>query len=103
MDLLSDHAYPMSLDSLVTAADTAAELGMPLVMGEVGSLKYSEGTQGMLPFYNLLQIGWKKAGTEEYLEAVESLRSDGRLAGSLLWSMFGHAETFGAEICLYGF
>ena len=36
MDVLSDHAYPMSLDSLVTAADTAAELGLPLVMGEVG-------------------------------------------------------------------
>ena len=94
MDVLSDHAYPMSLDSLVTAADTAAELGLPLVMGEVGSRR----EQKMCLNFSMLQIGWKKAGTEEYLEAVEALRSDGRLAGSLLWSMFGHAETFGAEI-----
>ena len=102
--MLSDHAYPMSLDSLVTAADTAAELGLPLVMGEVGSLKYSEGThyKRYATILQLLQIGWKKAGTEEYLEAVESLRSDGRLAGSLLWSMFGHAESFGQSIS-FGF
>ena len=94
MDVLSDHAYPMSLDTLVTAADTAAELGMPLVMGEVGTQR----EQKICLNFAKLQIGWQKAGTEEYLEAVEALRSDGRLAGSLLWSMFGHAETFGAEI-----
>ena len=29
VDVLSDHAYPMALDSLATAADTAAELGLP--------------------------------------------------------------------------
>ena len=29
---------------------------------------------------------------------MEALRSDGRLAGSLLWSMFGHAETFGKKL-----
>ena len=45
MDLLSDHAYPMSLDSLVTAADTAAELGMPLVMGEVGTQRKQDMPQ----------------------------------------------------------
>ena len=96
--MLSDHAYPMSLDTLVNAADTAAELGMPLVMGEVGTHR----EQKICLNFAMLQIGWKKAGTEEYLEAVESLRSDGRLAGSLLWSMFGHAETFGQKIS-YGF
>ena len=50
VDVLSDHAYPMSLDTLVTAADTAAELGMPLVMGEVGTQR--KGTKDMPQFRN---------------------------------------------------
>ena len=47
-----------------------------------------------LPFI-IGEIGWAKSGTEEFLQAVETLREDGLVAGSLFWSMFGHAETFG--------
>ena len=74
VDIVSDHFYPPSLDSLLESAEMVASIEMPFIIGE---------------------IGWAKSGTEEFLEAVETLRGDGLLAGSLFWSMFGHAETFG--------
>ena len=74
VDIVSDHYYPLSLDTLLESAEMVSATGLPFIIGE---------------------IGWSKAGTEEFLEAVETLRDDGLLAGSLFWSMFGHAETFG--------
>ena len=74
MDIVSDHYYPLSLDTLLDTAESVSAMELPFIIGE---------------------IGWSKSGTEQFLEAVETLREDGLLAGSLFWSMFGHAETFG--------
>ena len=74
VDIVSDHFYPLSVDTLLLSAEAVSVIGLPFVIGE---------------------IGWTKTGTEEFLEAVETLRADSLLAGSLFWSMFGHAEQYG--------
>ena len=74
IDIMSDHGYPLSVDNLMTAMETAANIGLPLVLGEVG---WDKDTPGF--FLNMIQ---------------ESMKL-GLLAGDLFWSMFGHAETFG--------
>ena len=74
MDIVSDHYYPLSVGDLLESAAHVAELGLPFVVGE---------------------IGWTKSDTLTFLEAVEELHEDGLVSGSLFWSMFGHAESFG--------
>lgn len=74
VDIVSDHYYPLSVGDLLESAAHVAELGLPFVVGE---------------------IGWTKSETLTFLEAVEELHEDGLVSGSLFWSMFGHAETFG--------
>ena len=74
VDIVSDHFYPLSVDTLFLSAEAVSVIGLPFVIGE---------------------IGWTKTGTEEFLEAVETLRADSLLAGSLFWSMFGHGESLG--------
>ena len=78
VDIVTDHLYPLSVDKLRETANTAATLyGLPLVIGE---------------------FGWTETDNVDaltFLQAVEQLRSEGLLSGSLFWSMFGHAEIFG--------
>ena len=80
VDIVSDHLYPLSVDKLRETATIAASLyGLPLVIGE---------------------FGWTETDNVDaltFLQAVEQLRSEGLLSGSLFWSMFGHAEIFGEK------
>ena len=74
VDIMTDHFYPLSLETLVHTAESVAEIGLPFVIGE---------------------IGWTKSDTLEFLEVVEQLHDDDLVAGDLFWSMFGHAESLG--------
>ena len=71
---MSDHFYPLSIETLLKSSELVASAGLPFVIGE---------------------IGWTKEDTLPFLEAVEVLQDDGLVAGDLFWSMFGHAETLG--------
>merc|ERR1711892_1504940 len=76
VDIISDHFYPMNIDKLLEMSAKANEYGLPYVIGE---------------------IGWLGADVDllTFLAAVEQLQADGLVAGSLFWSMFGHAEQYG--------
>ena len=71
------------MDKLVETATTVHTLyGLPLVIGE---------------------IGWADSVNVDvltFLQTVEELYREGLVTGSLFWSMFGHAETFGDNISL---
>lgn len=76
VDIVSDHFYPMNVDKLLQMSATVRKYGLPYVIGEIGWL-YSD------------------VDVLTFLAALEQLHSDGLVAGSLFWSMFGHAEQYG--------
>ena len=42
VDIVSDHFYPLSLDTLLESAETVSALEMPFIIGEIGWSKSGE-------------------------------------------------------------
>ena len=51
VDIVSDHFYPLSLDTLLQSAEAVSALEMPFIIGEIG---WSKSGEMLDPYWSIL-------------------------------------------------